>query len=662
MRVDQNYRVRCETCQSCKIQTELELPAHKWQEKERNSVLKVEKCKIFKILEREGIVGSANRCVTIDLPTYIATFDPQMSQKELGSEAMIDECIHILPKQEDIMGAHSYLKRYRNLAYDVNWHNVRQLKDNDIRTIDGSKSWINVLRTCMKLWAIEDMVLGKGFRERQYTDRVSFTNSIFSMINVIGKVCKEGMFCEQKYTDHDSLPSEETDSTEMMINHLNTSRMSGSGRRSEIEGGLQEQIRHWQDGNVRGPAPPGLEHIQVEEHSSVIRTFIEKWNLNEAAKTTLHNIRNIPMALRIMETFNPRSSRVLKSRSRKSQQLQSLVRTKTIQNMLAEQTTLHVGQQVRITQLIRNLERTNARRSIREMQPKQSKVDTTTEKETVHELGITPLVEKKVTQGPVVSQSTSRLRDPITPESELVFSSSPPRQKTASPAEASPPSTPKQCTQSTKKDSPIAETKRRPSKNKNDDFLDDGLRDEPQDDESLEDNKRDGIQPHKEYPVTRIRRFLERARPEETMAFVIGVETQFIEEALGIRKKRSGHDIADTLRERLAFFFDCHKHQVSIGLPSADEIFYEISVSSQGDEDITEEHRKWSWMLTDWGNLYSLQKSLENRWMHLTEIHLQDGTWMFSEDVVDSEGWYKGVRWYKRMKDGREYWVGDDVD
>ena len=169
MIIDQNYKVRCDICQSCKIQTELELPAHKWQKEERYSVLKVEKCKVYKTIEKEGLVGSVKKCVTINLPTYIATYNPEMSQKEFGCEAMIDESIHILPKQEDITGTHSYLRRYRNLAYTVNWHNERRLQDEDIKPVDGSRSWINISRRCMNVWTIEEKLYGKGSCERQYT-------------------------------------------------------------------------------------------------------------------------------------------------------------------------------------------------------------------------------------------------------------------------------------------------------------------------------------------------------------------------------------------------------------------------------------------------------------------------------------------------------------
>ena len=374
------------------------------------------------------------------------------------------------------------------------------------------------------------------------------------------------------------------------------------------------------------PAPPALEHI----HSSEIKAFIKKWRLNEAAETTLHSTKSIPLARKIMESFNPRSSRVLKSVSRKSKQLQSFVRTKAIQNMLAEQTTLNVGQQVRITQLIRNLERTNTRRTTR------------SQKDESH------------TDEP-------KLRDPITPKSEFVFSSSPPIQENASPAEASPPSTLKQCTQSTKKGPPKAETTRKPSRMKDDESLEDPdtrirrmagaptpiriKNDEFLDDESLEDEDLDtSIK-----TITNIKGILEKARPEETMAFVIAVDNQ---------TREGDYYIKNALREQFALHLDCYEHQVSVSRPTVYEMFYEIEVSAQGDEDITQQHRKWSGMLTDWRNLYSLHLELflNRRCTSITEIHLQNGTWMFAGKLADHSdppmGVYMGnIGWYKRVKD-----------
>ena len=176
--------------------------------------------------------------MTIDLPTYIATYDPRMSQKELGCEAMIDECIHILPKQENITGTHCYLRRYRNQAYNVKWYNERRLKDDDIKPIDGSRSWINLSRRCIKIWTIEEMFSGKGVSERQYTDCDSFVNIIISRLNKIIRCCKKVTFCEQKYTDH---KQKYTKLTERVMNHLSTSRMSGSGRSFDQK--LSEWVR-----------------------------------------------------------------------------------------------------------------------------------------------------------------------------------------------------------------------------------------------------------------------------------------------------------------------------------------------------------------------------------------------------------------------------------
>ena len=258
-----------------------------------------------------------------------------------------------------------------------------------------------------------------------------------------------------------------------------------------------------------------------------------------------------------------------------------------------------------------------------------------------------------------------KMRDPITPKSELVVSSSryarSPGQETTSPPStpkqcaqsseddalkvpvqnkcrasevkivnnampsgtgiAPPQSIPKQCTQSRKNDSPRTEATRTPSRVNDDDFLDNFLNDGFRDG-SLEDETREGIQPHKEDRDTRIRRILEKARPDETMAFMIGATTR------GFPRDQ---DIEDVLREQFAFLLDCHEHQVSIGRPSVDEILYEIEVSAQGDKDIKEEHRKWSWMLTYWVNFCSLQTYLSRRNIYITEIYLQNDTW--------SEGW-----------------------
>ena len=322
------------------------------------------------------------------------------------------------------------------------------------------------------------------------------------------------------------------------------------------------------------------------------------------------------MARRIMESFNPRSSRVLKNGSRKSKQLQSFVRTKTIQDMLAEQTTLHVGQQVRITQLIRSLERTNATRK------SESHTDRTTNREPgTSSPRRAPSPRDKITPTPgkpgkCEQPNRNRFPDDDLEKEHLVTPKSEPVVKSSRHAQS-----PAQCTQ--------------PSK-----------------DDSLDNNvgrnvTKDRTKPHKKDLMINN---ISKDRSEKTMTFKIRASTW------GIPRN---HDIEDRelagLRQVLAFYLGCEKtNQVSICRPVADEILYGITVSAQDNEDVVREHRAWTATLTSRTNLGALRSRLKKWGILLSEIQLRNGTgWIWSRDYDDDgERWYMGDDGKRRDFDG----------